>query len=253
MPLVDEEFTITRIQKNWSPFIMDGDSVKGGSRGFVHIIQHIVPTTVLKCSLDDGKCSFVFKASAIEGSQSIESRDIRGGTAFIRLPQGIPEFSGRNIWIGVIKVHIKDCGGTSQFYRPHLALMEERNGEYSFLSISSAIHFNRDVLGWDLESTSMFFVNIMSPNSIVSWNVVSHDQETDTYEDYMELSFSEADFNSHILTLKGVIDYVRQVLRDSDSTNQVSALEPHSSLAISKCVCSHLREYCERYGKLHEQ
>ena len=69
----------------------------------------------------------------------------------------------------------------------------------------------------------------------------------------MELSFSEADFNSHILTLKGVIDYVRQVLRDSDSTNQVSALEPHSSLAISKCVCSHLREYCEGYGKLHEQ
>ncbi|XDT02527.1 Hypothetical protein J6897_00328 [Nakaseomyces glabratus] len=251
VPLVDKTFSISGTQKNWTPFFHEGDASSDGSRGFVHVIQYMIPTTILRCSLDDGRCIFVFKANEIDSLKKVEFKDLRGGSSFIRVPQGIPELDGRKLWVGMIKSHIKKCGGATDFYRPHLVIMEEKDGKYNLLSLSSALHFDREVLGWDRETSFMVHVNVMSPNSISSWNIISHDHENDSYEDYMELSFSESDCTSYILTVRGVLDYILKILRDGSDAKFLDWNADDLAAKVGKppkCVCSHLREHCDKYG-----
>lgn len=126
--------------------------------------------------------------------------------------------------------------------------MEETDGKFNILSYSSAIHFDREVLSWDMHSSAMYHVNIMSPNSIASWHIVSHDHSK--YEDYMEISFSEADCKSSVIVVRGMLNYILQVLGDSESVDWESKDLGLRLGTAPACVLTHLREHCEAYGKL---
>lgn len=256
VPLVDKEYKIGGTQKNWTPFIHEGDATSDGSRGFMHVVQHMSPTSILKCSLDNGKCKYIFDAAKIPSLKDVGVKELRGGSAFVKIPHGIPELDGRNLWIAMIKSHQGHCGISFKFYRPHLAIMEEKDGKFSMLSYSSALHFDRDVLSWDGNSTYAGYINIMSPNSIVSWNIISHNHENDTYEDYMELSFSESDYMSYVVTVRGVLDYILQVLRDGSDRKFLDWTSKDLATMVGtppKCVRSNLKQHCSVYGNAHKE
>lgn len=96
----------------------------------------------------------------------------------------------------------------------------------------------------------------MSPNSIVSWNVVSHDYENDSYEDYIEMSFSESDCKSYVLAVRGMLNYILQVLRDSSDAKYLDWDSNDLDIRVGtapKCVISKLKEHCKEYGALHKE
>lgn len=67
----------------------------------------------------------------------------------------------------------------------------------------------------------------------------------------MELSFSESDCTSYILTVRGVLDYILKILRDGSDAKFLDWNADDLAAKVGKppkCVCSHLREHCDKYG-----
>ncbi|KAG0669092.1 hypothetical protein C6P45_004164 [Maudiozyma exigua] len=231
-------------EKNWSPFFHPSDLIGNVvSRGFVHFIYTFSPLDIIKCSLDDGICN-------IESSnkQYADRFDIiRGGSQFLSVPSSkIPGSIGKNIWVGFPKIHMSNCGCGEFFYRPMLVILSEIDSQYQIDLMLPIIDFNIDVLSWDMETTECKETNIMSPNSIIHWNIVSETQEG-LYDDYMSLTISEADYLTKHITIKGIMNLVTGLYANQIQPGNNTKME---KLSIS-CSVDEAELQCSNYGHIH--
>ncbi|QLL30203.1 hypothetical protein HG536_0A00200 [Torulaspora globosa] len=241
------------MEKNWTPFFHHetGESVM--SRGFIHFIYSFSPLEILKCSLNDGICSLVFDADTLKVSDANKFDGIRGGTQYIPLPAILPRVSEDQIWIGFPKQHIENCGCGDFYYRPMLGVLVERHGVYSQELMVPALGFNMDVLSWDLQTTECKDTNILSPNSIGYWEVVRQDPQTKKYEDYLTLTVSEADSNTKVITLKGVLNFVLGVYQEKDIKEKFEIDDQSDSIVghTLHCLVHSAFDQCKSYGEAH--
>lgn len=254
-PLYDVDQSIEGNQKNWSPFYDESDSGNDFTRGYVHLVQSTSPVRIMRCSLDDGACNVTFDAKKVVGESEYQSSLVRGGSGFVRVPPVIPELAGRKLWVGLAKSHLPRCGISSTYYRPSLTVMEEINGTYYFSLFTDALDFNRSVRGWNRDRpNSAAYTNVRSPNSIIAWDVVSQDPDTLKYEDYMQISMSEADELSYVFVLKGVMNYLVESFNEKtvedDLDWHASDIAPRIDLSAS-CFIEGLYDQCEDYSKSH--
>lgn len=153
-----------------------------------------------------------------------------------------------------MKGHIKECGISDRLYRPSLAILEEENGKYFFNLITDTLHFNTEVLGWSEKNFKADGYNVLSPNSVISWDVLSQNTETKSYDDYMQISVSQSDKGSYVIKMKGVLDFILQSYTKEGLNNNMdwesSGLEDRIELG-GVCFRKHLRNYCEEYSKSH--
>lgn len=240
-------------EKNWTPFFHHEVGESAMSRGFIHFIYSFSPLEILKCSLNDGVCDLIFDADTLKVTDANRFGGIRGGTQYVPLPDILPRVDGEQIWIGFPKQHIDNCGCGDIYYRPMFSVLVERHGVYSQELMIPAIGFNMDVLSWDMETTECKDTNILSPNSIGYWEVVGQDRHTKSFEDYLTLTVSEADSNTKVITLKGVLDYVLGVYRDKDINNSFEINEESDGIIghTLNCLVSSAFDHCKAYGEKH--
>lgn len=240
-------------EKNWTPFFHRNVGESLMSRGFIHFIYSFSPLEILKCSLNDGVCHMVWEADTLKISEENKFGGIRGGTQFVPLPDVLPKINGEQVWIGFPKQHVEDCGCGSVYYRPMLSVLVERGGVYSQELVAPAVGFNMDVLGWDLKSTVCKDTNILSPNSVPYWGVAGQDPHTRKYDDYMILTVSEADSNTRVVTLKGVLNYILGLYREKDMEEFKINSQANDIIGQTlHCIISSALDLCKAYGDAHQ-
>lgn len=243
------------LEKNWTPFFHRNVGESLMSRGFIHFIYSFSPLEILKCSLNDGLCNLVFEADTLKISEENKFGGIRGGTQFIALPDVLPQVDGEQMWIGFPKQHIDNCGCGSVYYRPMFSVLVERDGVYSQEMMVPALGFNMDVLAWDLKTTACKDTNILSPNSIAYWGVFGQDPHTRKFDDYLILTVSEADSNTKVVTLKGILNYILGIYREKDIMEKF-AINDQADDIIGQtlhCLISSAFDICKKYGEAHPE
>lgn len=244
-------------QKNWSPFYYEEDGATEISRGTVNLVTKVSPLTIVKCSLDSGVCEKTFDMKEKNGKTGDYFSEIRGGTSYIKLPPVVPELRSRNIWIGLVKPHINNCGESMRFYRPSLTLLEETDGDFYYSIISDQLDFDRPVRSWKLKDNyGAGGYNVRSPNSIISWDVINQNNETKEYEDYMQISFSEADVDSYIFVVKGVMNYIVNAFRSPKLYEFMDWKKKGANIRSdlqNDCFLKNLVKYCDAYGAKHPE
>ncbi|KAH3899602.1 uncharacterized protein SCODWIG_03830 [Saccharomycodes ludwigii] len=249
------------MEKNWVPFFLQHDEsiINNYDRGFIHFIYQFRPLEVLRCSLNDGVCKFTFDVDTLNNfldSDKDLNKDklIRGGSQYVSLPSVIPKLSGKNLWVGFPKIHLENCGCGSRFYRPMLSILIEENGVYNEDFIVPIIDFNIDVLGWDRETTKCGGYNVLNPNSISSWDVVNLNEDG-TYEDYMTVFLSEADFTSKKLVIKGLLNFIVNTYLNNDIAEHFE-ITFDSKRALQQsliCISEESKNSCRAYGESHRE
>lgn len=240
-------------EKNWTPFFHYESDQSALSRGSIYFIYTFSPLEVLKCSLNDGLCQMVFEASDLQLSDNSKFSGFRGGTQYVQLPEEIPRVEGKQIWLGFPKLHISDCGCGSTYYRPMLSVLIEANGVYHQELVVPSLGFDMDVISWDLKDTRCGGTNILSPNSISYWKVVGQNPATKEFEDYMALSLSEADSNTKIVVLRGILNYILGIYREKEikPTFEIDTQADAILGQTLKCLKDSAYDECKLYGQSH--
>lgn len=244
-------------EKNWSPFFYPGDvssTSKGNPLGYIHFIYDYNPLEILRCSLTDGICKFVFKSDMLNIKRG-DSTALRGATQYVALPDIIPQVKGKKMWLGFAKTHIDKCGCGSRFYRPALTLLIEQDGIYHLELVSPNIDFDIDVLGWSLKDTNCGGYNVLSPSSIANWAVVGQHSNSLGFEDYLTLTFSEADAVSKSVVIKGVLNYILGIYKQKDIPEKFKFNKNTKEAVkrLSYCVTDGAETECKRYGIAHPE
>ncbi|CCH60522.1 hypothetical protein TBLA_0D00120 [Henningerozyma blattae CBS 6284] len=240
-------------EKNWAPFFTDQDSSSELSRGSIHFIYTFMPLEILKCSLNDGSCNKIFSKKTLELSDKANFGGVRGGTQFVPLPSVIPRIPGKQIWLGFSKLHIDDCGCGKKFYRPMLNLLVEEKGIYHQELIGPSMDFNTEVLDWNTTSYECSFYNVMSPNSIAFWDIISQDPENGTFNDLLVFTYSEADEISKVVNIKGILDYILNVYSQKDIEEDFTPTKD-LEVVLGKtldCIRDYSYKVCANYGEAH--
>ncbi|KAL3231153.1 hypothetical protein RNJ44_00792 [Nakaseomyces bracarensis] len=240
-------------QKNWSPIYSEDDGASDFSRGSITLVATVSPLIILNCSLDTGLCEKTFDVKDKADKSAKFYSSIRGGTSYVKLPPVVPDLRGRDIWVGLVKPHLDSCGASSRFYRMALTLLEKSNGNFHYSLITETLDFDRPVRSWSLKDNySADGYNVRSPNSIISWDVVGQNNETHEYEDYMQISVSEADVESYVFVLKGVMNYITKSFQ---KPNLYEYIDWSNKASIDKrvnlghdCYLTDARAYCYKYG-----
>lgn len=256
--LIDFDIDNTKLrkhEKNWTPFFYPGiEESSNAAVGVIHFIYDFNPLEIIRCSLLTGHCSYVFEASTVNMKRE-GSSIFRGGTQFVPLPDVLPQVKGKNMWLGFPKSHASDCGCGKAMYRPNLSLLVEQDGVFHLDFITPNVDFNEEVLSWNLKDSSCEGFNVLSPSSISNWFVVSQDPETLLYEDYLELTISEADAISKRVTIRGVLNYVLGIF-NNNRIKETFEINDQSSAIITKtkeCASDEVVRECEAYGKKHSK
>ena len=252
-----EDTELKVFEKNWSPFFFPSRIQSNNQYpGYIYFIYDYNPLQIIHCSLLTGKCKMVFHAetAGIDNNNGY-SGILRGGTQYVPLPNILPELENMNIWVGFAKGHVEDCGCGARFYRPTLTVLVETNGVYHLELVVPNIDFDKLVMGWNLKDTSCNWYNILSPSSISNWVVVDQDPITNQFEDYMTVTFSEADAISGRVTIRGLLNYILQVYHKMDIRETLPVNE-ETALAIQRtsyCIVERYREACKQYGIDHPE
>ncbi|CAL9733884.1 hypothetical protein MOSE0_C05490 [Monosporozyma servazzii] len=242
-------------EKNWSPFFHPGrrDS-NNHSPGFIFFVYDYNPLEILSCSLVTGACIQIFDAGTLALEKGGSSA-IRGGTQYIPLPDVLPEVKNKRMWVGFPKSHVENCGCGARFYRPTLSLLIESEGVYHLELITPNIDFGMDVLGWNLKDNNCGDYSVLSPSGISNWVVVDQDPKTKLFEDYMTLTFSEADAVSGHVTIRGVLNYVLQIYKEKDIKEDFYINTEAAAIAqkTTQCASKSCKDECKRYGLKHPE
>lgn len=243
-----------KAEKNWTPFFHYEPDQSALSRGSIHFIYTFSPLEILKCSLNDGLCEMVFEAGDLQLSDNSKFGGVRGGTQYMQLPPELPRVNGKQMWVGFPKVHIGNCGCGSTYYRPMLSLLIESNGVYHQELVVPSLTFDMDVISWDLKDTRCGGTNILSPNSIAYWEIIDQDPITKKFEDYMAVSVSEADSNTKVVVLRGILNYILGIYsaKDIKSTFEINSEADAILGQTLKCMKESTYDECKRYGQAHK-
>ncbi|GMM55686.1 hypothetical protein DAKH74_023020 [Maudiozyma humilis] len=235
------------LEKNWTP--VQETSAQGDSTTHLLFVYALAPLRVLRCALDSGACATVYAAPALGlPDWDVHGEDVRGGTQFVPLPPGSlgPGAEYSRAWVGFPKLHTVLCGCGREYYRPMLAVLTETAAgddvppTYALEALVPTLGFGIDVRAWDLQGSHCDMLNVLAPNAIARWDVGKSD-------DYMTITVSEADAQTRVVVLRGVLGLVRAAL---DARRQSGVRD------VSRMVAAALQDaeqQCARYGQLHTQ
>ncbi|CCH60516.1 hypothetical protein TBLA_0C07250 [Henningerozyma blattae CBS 6284] len=244
-------FKVLKKEKNWTPFFTEDDIPASILlRGFIHFVYSFSPFQILKCSLDDGYCDMI---TGVNSEKFKSFHAIRGASQFVPLPEPIPQVRDTQIWLGFPKTHSSGCGCGSHFYRPLMMLMIEHNGLFHQEFIAPNINFNVNVQSWDHGDARCDWNNVMTPNSIAAWDIVEHDHKSNKIEDYLVLTYSEADEVSKVVIIRGLVNHILQMYHKKDVSEKYTP-SPFTRNMMKKtvsCAINQLRDDCAKYAEIH--
>ncbi|CDK27353.1 unnamed protein product [Kuraishia capsulata CBS 1993] len=225
-------------EKNWVPFFdaQSEDSKYPG--GFIYFIYSFDPLEVIQCDLSSGNCGVIFT-----GPNS-DTGALRGATNLVSIP-GAKFADGRQAWVGFPRTRIVNCGCGDTTYRPNLMVFVKQGDQFIIDLISGSIDFNLKVMPWDGvgESCSGRY-SVLIPNSVDNWEITQYLGDN-YFEDYMTVTFSEADRTSSVVQVKGLLNYIRRI---------PEAKTPHEDLVARtaksvQCAIGDAEDYCFKYGQ----
>ncbi|ODV97931.1 hypothetical protein PACTADRAFT_47763 [Pachysolen tannophilus NRRL Y-2460] len=252
------------VEKNWVPFF---DSVDQQTHiGFVYNLD---PLLVVKCSLSDGICNKIFVTEEIDNN-TVGS--MRGGTNLVEIPQKFfpknmrIDTLDRQYWLGFPRSHNDECGCVSTAYRPHFLIFSKNmnNDFFQIEYVSSLMDFNIDVLPWNTEANNICDggISVLIPNSIAYWDFLTEDQANENEaklcgdtacikDDYMGITFSEADSNVIVLHVRGFYKNILKILANNidyidegDDRTRIS----EKNMFLNECAVGDAKGYCQAIG-----
>ena len=243
-------------EKNWAPFFDDNDPDN------IYFIYNFNPLRVIKCGLSDGVCDKVTGPSFID-SKADESKHVgalRGGTNLVPIPSDLlpKHLFFRKYWFGIARSHNSDCGCLKEIYRPHAFIISQNleTGEFTLDYVSSLMDFNVIAEPWSKrQGICKDGKNVLIPNSIAYWDHVLKSDST-VKEDYMGITFSEADRTNKIVHVKGFWSHILKALNSKDTGQGSKAIanikeyyaESNTELEnelLGRCATSLAEQYCE--------
>ncbi|ODV97830.1 hypothetical protein PACTADRAFT_47682 [Pachysolen tannophilus NRRL Y-2460] len=215
-----------KIEKNWIPFFIDDEQDE-----FLHFMYSIDPLLIVKCSLTNGMCYWVFgpefdNALQIEDHNVQDIGAMRGGTNLIRIPDYVYDKNrlinrNKQYWIGFPRSHNDNCGCTKVTYRPHMMILSRnlKDKTYKLEYMSTLLDFNMEVLSWEKGKTVCESgKSVMIPNGIAYWDFLKEwddeEKKATIKDDYMGLIISESDTNIVLIHIRGFYYYVLKILKN---------------------------------------
>lgn len=249
-----ENYERERVQKNWTPFISVKERQETGYDKHIYFVYRWEGLEILKCELGGfhnptSRCVFEYKANkGTLGSEPIGP--LRGGTEMwnlgdidLRLLPMVD--SGTEVWIGFARAHLRKCGCGKDMYRPNLAIITKRNGEYVITHLSSFISLDMEVFGWTDPNLLCHpkEPNALIPNGISSWEVTDLSlRKKQVIDDHLVLTVSIADATTNLVKIKGLLAAITQEFSlGSESYN--------NSEDIVKCALKSSSDLCAAYGQ----
>ncbi|KAK5961679.1 uncharacterized protein PWA37_001051 [Arxiozyma heterogenica] len=252
-----EGYDMKGFEKNWSPFFVP-ERVQSSDNypGYIHFVYDYSPLQIIRCSLLTGKCKMIFNAqtAGLDNGKGYFGI-IRGGTQYVSLPNVLPQLENTHIWVGFAKSHVDNCGCGDRFYRPTLIVLVETDGVYHLELVTPNVDFGKPIMGWNLKDTSCSGYNVLSPSSISNWAILDQDPITKRFEDYMVVTFSEADAISGRVVIRGILNYILQVY-NKKKVRETLLIDEETVTIIQKasyCVAEKCKEECKRYGIDHPE
>ncbi|QMW36991.1 hypothetical protein G4B11_000227 [Aspergillus flavus] len=194
------------VEKNWAPFFHNEPSAgkRTETNEYLHFVYSLRPLQVLRCMIRSGECDWVFRQEVPDALTELHGDtrgEMRGGTNFMPIP--IDGHSDIQTYIGLPRTHLNFCNAGAT-YRPEITVLSGFQSKFHIAYASVATEFGHTLLDEDLLSNPCTKGNILIPSSIARWVYNSR-------EDMMEVSFSIADENIHILRLYGVLSFIRSL------------------------------------------
>ncbi|EEQ46682.1 conserved hypothetical protein [Candida albicans WO-1] len=250
----------TSVEKNWTPFIDPDERNQISYYGnhnlgdnYVYIVYQWNHLKILKCELDNfidsshSTCTMFFKD--VETTQEVGP--VRGGTEL--WPIKIDNNNNNNLneddlstkqepqqqrqlWIGFLRAHVKDCGCGGSMYRPNFLILEKLNSKFKLTYLSGSINFNVSVYGWanyDVVCAG-HEANALIPNGISMF-----DQD----DDYLTLSMSVADQDNTLVHIHGVKKLIYSLDHDWNGI-----LKENKQI---ECVVNNANDFCKAYADEH--
>lgn len=218
--------------KNWTPMVSSTSSLSfneyDDSILFVTQLNHL---HIVRCSLytDDSTCYRVYDSNGDVG-------ELRGGTPFINInslvtkqyPELVHEIFpvGREVFIGIARAHLKECGCGPSFYRPNIVVItkdqasyyDHKSAEdrtkffYKISHVSSSLSLEVTMEPFDPQDPKSICtrVNALIPNGIGEWKIDTLEKVGDRWkiDDTMNLAVSVADNTVDRVYLRGVLNSV---------------------------------------------
>ncbi|CAK9437803.1 uncharacterized protein LODBEIA_P21810 [Lodderomyces beijingensis] len=248
----------SQVEKNWAPFM---DTHQNKNKDTINFIYNLNPLRVIQCSMGSGECHLISGPQFNQLDANDNAGKLRGGTNIITLPQHFISTTaattaattatantGKTYWLGIARSHITNCGCVSELYRPHFFIMSRissRGSAFKLEYVSSLVDFNVNPEPWSMDSgqtTCSDGKSVLVPNSIAY-------VATGEGEDYMGVTFSEADRTNKLIHLKGVLKHVRLILdREGMIEGEHDEKEENVDLinkVLGQCSTFISDEYCK--------
>ncbi|KAI5961656.1 uncharacterized protein KGF55_003973 [Candida pseudojiufengensis] len=242
-------YKYSKTQKNWTPFLSYLDRFKPENNGYD---QHIY---------------FIFKWGPL-----------RGGTQLININEilNLPASYPKEIWVGIARCHLNNCGCGRTMYRPNLVIItkeidqQTREIFYKITHVSSALTFDLYVFGWDLMYPENVCIreNILIPNGISLWSIekfkeINFNEEeynlleengipdisniiNNIKEDYMTITLTIADYTNFRLNIKGLLkDMINWKIFEITPTTTTKNYKNNDNIV---CALDSSEKYCKEYG-----
>lgn len=225
------------VQKNWTPFFNYERRHNDNYDKEVFFVYRWQNLEIYRCSLEnieDGAiiCRFEYQMDS-NLLPDAPVGDLRGGTELINVNEFIDKYTGkfdqlelivnkipknRQIWLGFARAHLKDCGCTTDMYRPNLVVVTaDSNGvdgtyKYKISTISSFMALNIQMKGWHTLDNFCGTISALIPNGISDW--VFEEKHSDLNEstksldlivDKLTLSYSINDDTVEIIQIENLL------------------------------------------------
>lgn len=251
--LVRDNIPKVKNQKNWTPMISYEDRKVSNYDESIYFIYRWSNLEVFKCQLSNiinglSICKYDYRLEP-NNNENDGVGPLRGGTQMVNINQLLYEYSnkitelstfisklptGRELWLGFARAHLKNCGCGKSIYRPNLVLITKDSnpkGEkyYKISHISSFLGLsNVPILPWDPANPKMIcgeqYPNALIPNGISDWNLkeVAINDDIKGIQDYLTLSFSVSDSTVDIIHIKGLLNEIFRLDYNTDiKTNRL--------------------------------
>lgn len=199
-------------EKNWSMFFNHQEKLEYGYDNYVYFVYQFKNLKILKCPIyDDAPCTWEYEQDDYMGAGLLH-----GGSELINVYDVLEKYdypevqsiidkipNGREIWIGLARAVMIDCGCASKFYRPNLVVLMKENNEYKFAFVSSFFSLGIEILPWDEGKSLCEGKNLIIPNGISSWTI---EKQGDKLTDYMAFTISRKDSTVEVVHMRGLLN-----------------------------------------------
>jgi beta-1,2-mannosyltransferase len=225
-------------EKNWAPFFHnddDSDGEDGISRApmtDLHFVYSLHPLRVLKCTIEDGACDWVFQQEVprvLAVSHDDPHGEMRGGTNFVRVPiQGV---SGLRVYAGFPRTHLNFCNAGAT-YRPELVLLAGFGTSFHIAFASTALTFNLS-----RADNACGEGRMLIPGGILRWDYAHR-------QDKLDLLLSVSDAQNRVVQIYGLLRFIRKMpyfakmSRGTSLTDEALWIFPWSVVGNEVLQCS---------------